>query len=87
MDKRRTQDYSEFAAWSLAKLSLDTFSACTTISVVQAVSPVIITLTRLEDAYGSLNYEAPARPFNMRAAEHAAFGSGSTKTYTIGEIL
>lgn len=74
VDTRRTKDYSSFAARPLAELAIKTFNATTTVSLIQAVAPTVVTLTRLENAYASLKYEAPLRPYNMRAAMHSAFG-------------
>ncbi len=72
-DNNQVKDYSTFAARPLAELAVKTFTGCVTVEVAKAVAPVVVTIEKMDSLYASLNYTAPVRPFDMRAAEQRAF--------------
>lgn len=79
-DCKRTQDYSAFAARSLSELAILTIKSCVSVDIAKAVAPSVVTLEKLDNLYASLNYTAPRKPYDMRAAEQRAFGSGRKYT-------
>ena len=69
LDCRRTRDYSGFAARSLSGVAVMTYGGCAAAELASAAAPVVVTLGRLDTLYASLDYVAPRRPYDMRAAE------------------